>query len=106
MDMGIRHEGGHTQCCDAHAINGIPRCHVMVTTCTDWAAMDAFASSMKNLRPNGPSLIADDKGATSLEWALTLGVVAIPLYIVIQIALAYLVDLYRAQMVVNGLPLP
>jgi len=106
MDMGIRHQGGHTQCWDAHAINGDPRRSVLLAACTGWAAMAAFASSMKNLRPNGPSLIADDSGATSLEWALTLGSLAIPLYLVIQIALAYLVDLYRAQMVVNGLPLP
>lgn len=106
MDMGVRYQGEHAQCCDAHVIDGDPRHSVPRAACTGWAAIDTIASSMKALRPNGPSLIADDSGSTSLEWALTLGVLAIPLYIVIQIALAYLVDLYRAQMVVNGLPLP
>lgn len=51
-------------------------------------------------------LLSDDRGATTLEWALALGALAIPCYVVIQIALAYLVDLYRAQATVNGLPLP
>ncbi len=60
----------------------------------------------ESLRLSASRRLADDRGATSLEWALALGALAIPFVITIQIALAYLVDLYRAQMTVNGLPLP
>ena len=58
------------------------------------------------IHPKKTNRLSDDRGATSLEWALALGALAVPFYIVIQIALSYLVDLYRAQTTVNGLPLP
>ncbi len=50
--------------------------------------------------------LADESGATTLEWALLLAAVAIPSYWLIQIALAYLIDLYRMQATLNALPFP
>lgn len=48
----------------------------------------------------------DESGATTLEWSLLLATVAIPSYALIQLALAYLTDLYRAKAMLNALPFP
>jgi Flp pilus assembly pilin Flp len=51
-------------------------------------------------------LLADQRGANSLEWALLLGVIAIPSYFIIQGALSALVAHYQMITTLNALPFP
>ncbi len=51
-------------------------------------------------------LALDQRGATTLEWALLLGVIAIPSYYIIQAALSALVAHYQMVTTLNGLPFP
>ncbi len=46
------------------------------------------------------------QGATTLEWALLLGAIAIPSYYIIQMALATLVAHYQMITTLNALPFP
>ena len=48
----------------------------------------------------------NQQGGTTLEWALLLGVIAIPSYYIIQIALSTLVAHYQMITTLNGLPFP
>ena len=50
--------------------------------------------------------LANEQGATTLEWTLLLAVVAIPSYTLVQLSLAYLIDLYRVAAPLNALPFP
>jgi hypothetical protein len=49
---------------------------------------------------------ADDRGATTLEWALLLAAIAIPSYWIIKQSLILLTDYYRMMTTLNGLPFP
>lgn len=51
-------------------------------------------------------LLADQRGANSIEWALLLGVIAIPSYYIIQAALSALVAHYQMITTLNALPFP
>ena len=51
-------------------------------------------------------LLAEQAGATTLEWALLLGVIAIPSYYIIQMALNVLVTHYQMITTLNALPFP
>ncbi len=51
-------------------------------------------------------MLSDQAGATTLEWALLLGVIAIPSYYIIQMALNVLVAHYRMITTLNALPFP
>ncbi len=51
-------------------------------------------------------LAQNQQGGTTLEWALLLGVIAIPSYYIIQIALSTLVAHYQMITTLNGLPFP
>ncbi len=51
-------------------------------------------------------LLQQDDAATSLEWALILGAVAIPSYWMSQFALSLLVEHYRMIALLNSLPGP
>jgi Flp pilus assembly pilin Flp len=51
-------------------------------------------------------LARDQRGATTLEWALLLGVIAIPSYYIIQAALSALVAHYQMVTTLNALPFP
>lgn len=51
-------------------------------------------------------LLADQRGASSMEWALLLGVIAIPSYFIIQSALSALVAHYQMITTLNALPFP
>ena len=51
-------------------------------------------------------LLADQRGANSIEWALLLGVIAIPSYYLIQAALNALVLHYQMITTLNALPFP
>lgn len=51
-------------------------------------------------------LAHDQQGATTLEWALLLGVIAIPSYYIIQAALSALVAHYQMITTLNALPFP
>ena len=51
-------------------------------------------------------LVCDQAGATTLEWALLLGVIAIPSYYIIQMALNTLVAHYQMITTLNALPFP
>ena len=51
-------------------------------------------------------MLADQRGATSLEWALLLGVIAIPSYYLIQAALSALAAHYQMITTLNALPFP
>ena len=45
-------------------------------------------------------------GATTLEWALLLGVIALPSYYIIQAALSALIAHYQMVTTLNALPFP
>lgn len=49
---------------------------------------------------------ADDRGATALEWALLLLVIAIPAYYLFKLAMAIMVEHYQMITTLNALPLP
>lgn len=51
-------------------------------------------------------LIADQCGATTLEWALLLAAIALPSYYIIRATMTLLVDHYRMMTAINGLPFP
>lgn len=51
-------------------------------------------------------LAGDNSGATTLEWALLLGAIALPSYFIIRMALETLVEYYRMMTTLNGLPFP
>ena len=51
-------------------------------------------------------LTHDQQGATTLEWALLLGVIAFPSYYIIQAALSALVAHYQMVTTLNALPFP
>lgn len=51
-------------------------------------------------------LARNQHGGTTLEWALLLGVIAIPSYYIIQAALSALVAHYQMITTLNGLPFP
>jgi hypothetical protein len=48
----------------------------------------------------------DESGATTLEWALLLAVVAIPSYWIFKTCLNMLVDYYHMMSMLNSLPFP
>ena len=52
------------------------------------------------------ALARDQRGATSLEWALLLGAIAIPSYYLIQAGLEALVAHYEMITTLNALPFP
>lgn len=52
------------------------------------------------------TLLTDQRGANSIEWALLLGVIAIPSYYLIQAALNALVLHYQMATTLNALPFP
>lgn len=54
---------------------------------------------------NRPEL-ADERGATMLEWVLVLGAIAIPGYWTIKLAFATLLGHYQMITTINGLPFP
>ena len=58
------------------------------------------------LTPKLRKLLADQRGANSIEWALLLGVIAIPSYYLIQAALNALVLHYQMITTLNALPFP
>jgi len=51
-------------------------------------------------------LIADQSGATTLEWALLLAAIALPSYYIIRATMSLLVEHYRMITAINGLPFP
>jgi len=51
-------------------------------------------------------LAEDETGATTLEWALLLGAVVLPSFIIIQRLLDTLVSYYGLMTTLNGMPLP
>jgi len=53
-----------------------------------------------------PRLLGDEQGATSLEWALLLGAIAIPSYLIIMTLLRTLVGYYQMMTTLNSLPFP
>lgn len=55
---------------------------------------------------NWRALWADERAATSLEWALLLAVVALPGYAAVRLALAALAGHYQMMTTINALPFP
>ena len=53
-----------------------------------------------------PRLLGGEGGATSLEWALLLGAIAIPSYLIITTLLRTLVGYYQMMTTLNALPFP
>jgi len=51
-------------------------------------------------------LVAEQNGATTLEWALLLVAIAIPSYYIITTALETLLGHYRMMTTLNALPFP
>ena len=60
------------------------------------------------LRPNRTlyDLHADRRGQVTLEWALILAVVALPMYFLFRMCLDLLVAKYRMMMFLNSMPFP
>lgn len=56
--------------------------------------------------PRPADLLADDRGATALEWTLLLAFIAIPAYWLFSLALAILVEHYKLITTLNALPFP
>lgn len=50
--------------------------------------------------------LSDESGATMLEWALLLGVIAIPSYWIVKLGMNVLIGHYQMITTVNGLPFP
>jgi len=57
-------------------------------------------------KPTLRRLIADQSGATTLEWALLLAAIALPSYYIIRATMSLLVEHYRMITAINGLPFP
>lgn len=60
-------------------------------------------------RGNGLCLLRvhrEQRGATTLEWALLLAAIALPSYAIIRLALAALIGHYQMITMLNGLPFP
>ncbi|MBI1367516.1 MAG: hypothetical protein GC162_02565 [Planctomycetes bacterium] len=53
-----------------------------------------------------PGLIADQVGATTLEWALLLAAIALPSYYIIRMSMTLLVGHYQMMSLINSLPFP
>jgi hypothetical protein len=51
-------------------------------------------------------LVADESGATTLEWALLLAAIGIPSFFIMLVALNILVEHYRMLGMLNSLPFP
>jgi Flp pilus assembly pilin Flp len=66
-----------------------------------------FKSMMSSLAGRvGVGLGDDQSGATTLEWALLLGVIGLPSYALIRVALEALVGYYQMVVMLNSLPFP
>lgn len=50
--------------------------------------------------------VGDERGATTLEWALLLAAVAIPSLIILMIAMGALTSHYKMMTLLNSLPFP
>ncbi len=55
---------------------------------------------------SGRGLRADESGATTLEWTLLLGAIALPSYWIFQTLLSLIFEYYRMMSTLNGLPFP
>ncbi|MCE9592522.1 MAG: hypothetical protein K8S99_18600 [Planctomycetes bacterium] len=62
-------------------------------------------SNTPTSEPPAP-LIADEEGATSLEWALLLAAIALPSYYIIRMLLNIVAELYRMNTSLNAVPFP
>jgi hypothetical protein len=51
-------------------------------------------------------LTANQDGATTLEWTLLMGAIALPGYFIIKMALAVLIAHYQMVTTLNALPFP
>lgn len=51
-------------------------------------------------------LLRDQRGTTSLEWALLLGAIALPSVYLFTMSLGVIVDYYRMMTQITSLPLP
>lgn len=50
--------------------------------------------------------LADETGGTSLEWALLLAAIALPLYVALRLCLGIITAHFGMVSTVNGLPFP
>lgn len=66
----------------------------------------AQTNPLTRLRRALRQLARNQHGGTTLEWALLMGVIAIPSYYIIQAALSALVAHYQMVTTLNGLPFP
>lgn len=56
--------------------------------------------------PRRLSLPMDERGATSLEWALVLAAVALPSYFILKTLLFTLLGYYQMMTALNAMPFP
>ncbi len=61
---------------------------------------------LHRIRESWTRSLADESGATSLEYALLLAAIAIPSYWAIKFALAALTGHYQMMTTINSLPFP
>jgi hypothetical protein len=76
---------------------------IMVSRFIQWLTCDREAAPDGEARTG---VHADDRGATALEWALLLVVMAIPAYFLFSLAMAIMVQHYHMLTTLNALPLP
>jgi len=48
----------------------------------------------------------DERGTTTLEWALLLGAIALPAVYLLTMCLSVVIDYYRMMTMLNSLPMP
>lgn len=57
-------------------------------------------------RKSPATVLADEQGAMTLEWALLLAAIALPAYVIFIMMLNTLVEYYRMMTTLNALPFP
>jgi len=64
-----------------------------------WATLRRLRRAVRRLR-------RDERGTTSLEWALLLGAIALPAVYLLTMCLSVIVDYYRMMTMISSLPCP
>jgi Flp pilus assembly pilin Flp len=61
---------------------------------------------LRRIRVATRKLLRDQRGTTSLEWALLLGAIALPAVYLLTMCLSVIIDYYRMMTMIGSLPCP
>lgn len=64
------------------------------------------AGMLRRWRVAARKLLRDQRGTTSLEWALLLGAIALPAVYLMTMCLGVIIDYYRMMTMISSLPCP